>query len=54
MVMMPVGDKDSGSIVGEIEIPDDVLTAAKIVSDWLQGHPKVELHGLRFVDGDDE
>lgn len=53
MAVIPIGDKDSGSIVGDIEIPDDVLAAAKIVSDWLQGHPKVELHGLKFVDGDE-
>lgn len=46
-------NKDKGP-VGEIDIPADVLAAAKVVSDWLQGHPALVLHGLRFVDGDDE
>lgn len=47
------GNEDKGP-VGEIDIPADVLAAAKVVSDWLQGHPALVLHGLRFVDGDDD
>lgn len=47
------GDEEKGPI-GEIDVPADVLAAAQIVSNWLQGHPALVLHGLRFVDGDDD
>jgi hypothetical protein len=45
-------DKDSGEVVGEINIPDEVMDAARLVSEWMesQSDSSVELYGLKLAD----
>lgn len=42
-------DKESNTEIGEIEIPNEVIAAARTVSEWLQNHESVELCGLTLA-----
>lgn len=46
----PVFDSETNKPVGYVDIPQEVLEAARLVYNWLRKHRAVELHGLRLSD----
>lgn len=54
MAQVKVQNVDSGEICGKIEIPDDVVAAAKKVRAWLEERncPTLSLYGLKLEDDD--
>lgn len=51
MAQMPVHDEETGRMLGNIEIPDEVLEAAELVAEWMRERdvPSLSIHGLKLV-----
>lgn len=49
MSKITLHDAEDGSVVGEYEVPDEVLTAANTLADWLQAQPEGVRYTLRLA-----